>query len=682
MRNPHAPRLIGFVVCGIFLAVVVLAFGRGNLPVPGFENGGAASGSGRVAVADEVAGGNPFTALVTLSPTLSISSSGFQTPAPRDTPTFFPAGTLGKPFTSTDILSPPPVPTLPGEYAPDVVLVKIDPAQAGSTFKDCLQSANASIRGQIKEIGVLQLVVPKGEVSKALSSLSDCPGVSFAEPDYIVTVADTIPHDPGWVHQYGLVAIRAPQGWDLNTGSTGVTIAVVDTGVDLSHLDLVGKLVPGYNILNNAAPPMDDSSDSHGTHVAGIAAAMTNNDIGVAGVSWGARIMPVKVIGASGSGSIDNVALGVIWAADNGANVINLSLGCGQGSCPTPPLTLAAAVNYAFDKGVTLVAAVGNGGSNFVYYPARFPHVIAVAATNTSNKHSPYSSTGAEVDVSAPGDTIYSTIGNDAYGYLTGTSMSTAFVSGLAAILRGLPEYSSPDQIASAMESSALDLGTPGWDSQFGYGLIQMDAAIHAFQATPTPTFTPTSTPTVTPTPTPTVNPVAEALALPATGFIPHQLTSLPVQPSAKSYADLGNLWLEIPSLQVELPIVGVPLVDNLWDVSWLGDQAGWLNGTAFPTHAGNSVISAHVFDAAGNPGPFIHLDRLVWGDQVIVHAFGQEYIYSVRDSLLVAPGSVSSVIRHEQYPWLTLITCQDYDAASNSYRFRVVVRAVQVEIK
>jgi LPXTG-site transpeptidase (sortase) family protein len=123
-------------------------------------------------------------------------------------------------------------------------------------------------------------------------------------------------------------------------------------------------------------------------------------------------------------------------------------------------------------------------------------------------------------------------------------------------------------------------------------------------------------------------------------------------------------------------------LVGNAWDVSWLGDQAGWLNGTAFPTHAGNSVISAHVYDASGNPGPFVHLDSLVWGDQVIVHAFGQEYVYSVRETALAAPGAVASVIRHEEYSWLTLITCKGYDAVTNSYRSRVVVRAVQVEIR
>jgi LPXTG-site transpeptidase (sortase) family protein len=178
------------------------------------------------------------------------------------------------------------------------------------------------------------------------------------------------------------------------------------------------------------------------------------------------------------------------------------------------------------------------------------------------------------------------------------------------------------------------------------------------------------------------VNTPTAVLVLPATGFTPNRTTILPAQPAVKAYADLGDMWLEIPRLEVELPIVGVPQVGNGWDVSWLGDQAGWLNGTAFPTNAGNSALSAHVYDAYGRPGPFVHLNTMLWGDQIIVHAFGQEYVYAVRESELVAPGAVSSVIRHEENPWLTLITCQDYDEVSDSYRTRVVVRAVQVAIK
>jgi LPXTG-site transpeptidase (sortase) family protein len=172
------------------------------------------------------------------------------------------------------------------------------------------------------------------------------------------------------------------------------------------------------------------------------------------------------------------------------------------------------------------------------------------------------------------------------------------------------------------------------------------------------------------------------AQVLPATGFTPNRTTILPLQPAVNAYADLGDLWLEIPRLDVELPIVGVPQVSNGWDVSWLGNQVGWLNGTAFPTQSGNSVLSAHVYDAYGKPGPFVKLDSLQWGDQIIVHAFGQAYVYAVRELTLVTPEAVSSAIKHEEYPWLTLITCKDYDEASNSYRTRVVVRAVLVGIK
>jgi subtilisin family serine protease len=154
------------------------------------------------------------------------------------------------------------------------------------------------------------VVVPKGEVAEAIASLSDCPGVSYAEPDYIARMADTIPSDPGWANQYGLMAIRAPQNWDENTGSPAVTIAIVVTGVELSYEDLTGKIVPGYDFVYNDAIPQDDNG--HGTHVAGIAAAITNNGIGVAGVSWGARIMPVKVLDASGAGSIANMSAGIV----------------------------------------------------------------------------------------------------------------------------------------------------------------------------------------------------------------------------------------------------------------------------------------------------------------------------------------------------------------------------------
>jgi LPXTG-site transpeptidase (sortase) family protein len=167
---------------------------------------------------------------------------------------------------------------------------------------------------------------------------------------------------------------------------------------------------------------------------------------------------------------------------------------------------------------------------------------------------------------------------------------------------------------------------------------------------------------------------------LPSTGFTPNRVTKLPLQ-SAR-YAALGDLWLEIPRLGVKTSIVGVPQTDSGWNVSWLGDQAGWLNGTAFPTWAGNSILTAHVYDAFGHPGPFVHINDLVYGDRIIVHVWGGSYSYAVQQVIQVAPDAVSSVIKHEELPWVTLLTCRGYDQASNSYKYRLAVRAVLVEVK
>jgi LPXTG-site transpeptidase (sortase) family protein len=169
---------------------------------------------------------------------------------------------------------------------------------------------------------------------------------------------------------------------------------------------------------------------------------------------------------------------------------------------------------------------------------------------------------------------------------------------------------------------------------------------------------------------------------LPKTGFAPGLVTQLPKQGLSEMYQQFSYISLEIPSLGVKAPIVGIPLSQDGWNLTWLGDQAGWLYGTAFPSWAGNSALTAHVYNANGLPGPFHDLGRLMWGDELIVHAFGQSYIYEVREvERYIRPGDTSSVYRHEEYPWLTLITCKGYDEDNNSYRWRVIVRAVQTKI-
>jgi thermitase len=382
-------------------------------------------------------------------------------------------------------------------YVPNQILVQFAGNAQKSEIAERLSKARAEPRASIEKIGVVVIDVPEGEFEKTIETLQNQPGVLAVEPNYIATAQETIPSDPAWGLQYGLRNIRAPQGWTISSGASWVTIAILDTGVDGYHPDLVLKTLPGYNILSPSSEPLDDNG--HGTHVAGIAAAATNNGIGMAGTSWGAQIMPVKVLNASASGTYANVASGIIWAVDNGAQVINLSLGGSAYSA-----VLESAVNYAYNRGVVLVASSGNAGSASILYPARYMQVIAVGATDSNNQRSAFSNFGDGMELVAPGVSVYSTEPGGGYSYRSGTSMSAPFVSGLAAILIGMPGNYNASWVRNQLTVSALDLGASGWDAEHGYGLIQMDAALGLISATPTPAITPTFTPTFTPTSTST----------------------------------------------------------------------------------------------------------------------------------------------------------------------------------
>ncbi len=170
--------------------------------------------------------------------------------------------------------------------------------------------------------------------------------------------------------------------------------------------------------------------------------------------------------------------------------------------------------------------------------------------------------------------------------------------------------------------------------------------------------------------------------ALPATGFAPNRVTVLPFQPDDKAYSAMGDLWLEIPKLGVKMNIVGVPQTKGGWDVSWLGSNAGWLQGSAYPTWAGNSVLTGHVWNADNSAGPFRYINTLWYGDKFIIHSRGAQYVYEVRSVLQVGPGNVNALMKHEELPWVTLVTCRGYDTAAGTYEYRVLVRAVLVEVK
>lgn len=289
--------------------------------------------------------------------------------------------------------------------------------------------------------------------------------------------AATVPNDELFDrYQWNLRQIDAPEAWDLTTGTPPVTIAILDTGVSLSHPDLVNKLVPGYDFVNNTAVPDDDHGN--GTHVAGIAAAETNNREGIAGVAWHARVMPVKVLDAAASGDTDRAAEGVRWAVEHGARVINLGL-----AGPAPSSVLQEAIDLARSRGAVVIAPVASNGSAEPSYPAAQPGVIAVGATDRSDRRLPSSNTGDYISVVAPGEQIVSTFKQPdtpaSYAIASTTAQAAAHVAGLAALVLSVNPVLRPDEVRAVLEASADDVGPPGRDSETGAGRINAARAVH-----------------------------------------------------------------------------------------------------------------------------------------------------------------------------------------------------------
>ncbi len=394
-------------------------------------------------------------------------------------------------------------------YAAGQLLVRFRrdvPAAALSSTRLIARLQTAEV---IPVLGVELISIEPGDEADTLARLRADPLVEYAGLNYIAHVAGE-PTDPAWWRQWDLRQIGAPAAWDMSTGGD-LIIAVIDTGVDASHPDLANKLVAGYDFVSGDNTPNDDHG--HGTHVAGIIAAAANNGVGIAGVAWTARIMPIKVLDAQGNGSYYQIIQGIRYAADHGARVINLSLG---GSQADP--NLRAAIQYARDKGCLVVAATGNQGSS-VLYPAAYPEALAVAATNDRQDTPDYSNYGPEVDVAAPGgsDTagIYSLAPGGSYATMYGTSMAAPHVAGLAALIwAAAPTWPAPDVIHLLEETASRVGRTPydqsGRNDQLGYGEVNAAAALRGVGSGPpaTATATPLPRPSATPTPVATPTPI------------------------------------------------------------------------------------------------------------------------------------------------------------------------------
>lgn len=323
---------------------------------------------------------------------------------------------------------------------------------------------------------------PQLSSQQVIQTLKADPAVEYAEPNVTFRTRFVV-NDPRSADQKGLGMIGMGKAWDISLGDPRVVIAVVDTGVDMSHPDLRDKLVPGFNVLSPGQPPQDDNG--HGTHASGIAAAATDNRTGIAGTAPRCRIMPIKALNAEGGGDGFGVATGVVWAVDNGAHIINLSLG-GE----APQETLERAIKYALARNVSVIVAMGNESTNALRYPASYPGVISVGSVDQTRNLSNFSNYGKWMSVVAPGSQILSTMPMQSvymtsaegymneYDFMDGTSMAAPMVAGVVALMKSRHPNLTPAEIKARLEGTARDLGAPGFDERFGHGLVDAPRAI------------------------------------------------------------------------------------------------------------------------------------------------------------------------------------------------------------
>jgi serine protease len=367
-------------------------------------------------------------------------------------------------------------------------------------FKDDSSSFLAegtSVMAISKRGGFKRLRVSPGRsIDDILKRYRSNPNVEYAEPNYIYHATMT-PNDTYYSYQWHMPAINVESGWDISTGS-GVLLGIIDTGVAYENYgsyqkapDLAGtNFVAGYDFVNNDSHANDDNA--HGTHVCGTIAQTTNNNLGCAGVAFNCTIMPIKVLDSGGSGYVSDIADGIYYAADNGCQVINMSLGGPSGSS-----TLQNAVAYAYNAGVTIVCAAGNAGTSTPQYPAAYEQCISVSATRYDDTKPSYSSYGSTIDICAPGGDIEVDQNGDGYGdgvlqqtftegdptdfgywFYEGTSMASPHAAGAAAIVIAAGGGSmSPSQVRNILESTATDLGASGWDQYYGHGKVNVYAA-------------------------------------------------------------------------------------------------------------------------------------------------------------------------------------------------------------
>ena len=391
------------------------------------------------------------------------------------------------------------------EVASGRILVQPRAGLPASKFSALLKTHGANSHRKLGQSGLHVVHIPKGQSEAALvEKLSRHPNIKFAELDRRVAIEATA-NDPYYGSEYHLPLVGVPAAWDTTQGA-GVTIAILDSGVDTTHPDLVPNLLPGYNANDRTTNVADICG--HGTAVAGVAAGTTNNGIGVAGVAGQARILPVQIAHINPTdgkcyGYYSTIADGIIYAADNGARVANVS----YGGLPSSSAVVSAA-RYMQSKGGVVVISAGNNGIDEGFTPNTA--MVAVSATNRYDTRTSWSSYGSFVTLAAPGEGIYTTSKGSQYGAWNGTSFSSPLTAGVVALMMSANPALPGSEVERLLYATAKDIGTVGRDTYYGYGRVDAARAVAAsVAAIPAPdTTAPTATIT-SPAPSVTVSGVA-----------------------------------------------------------------------------------------------------------------------------------------------------------------------------
>ena len=454
------------------------------------------------------------------------------------------------------------------EHVPGRLLVQTAGAADPASVQQILTAHGAKVHHTVHQIGVSVLDVPEQAADAIAQALSRTGSFTFVEHDFVAHGGATTPDDPDFASQWHLAKIQAANAWDISKGSTGVPIAIIDSGADPTHPDLAPRLVPGWSFLTSTSNTADVLG--HGTAVAGAAGAATNNLTGVAGVGWLNPIMPLVVLDSSNYASYSNIASAINYAADHGARIISVSIGGSAASS-----TLQSAVDYAWSKGAVIFAAAMNNSSQTPYYPAACNHVLAISATEPTDTLASFSNYGNWIDLSAPGDTILTTTKGGGYGSWYGTSLATPIAAAVGALALSVNPSLTNSALVTLLETNSDDLGAAGYDNYFGWGRVNAYKAVTAAKGSTT------SSDTVSPT---------VSVSSPFSG-----------QTIAGTISVQGTAMDNVGVTKVELDVDGTAVATTTVTAALsVPFSFSWNSGTKTN---GAHTVAVRAFDAANNVG-------------------------------------------------------------------------------